>query len=103
MSDLIHTAYLPECQDLIGRNKNDTWNLSDCNGIRTHKHLVLKETLYHLAKLTKWLSWIVSKYLYGASDCMSLSCDYAYQNESTLCICLDLKKLLVQTWAISEK
>ena len=28
----------------------------DCNGTRTHNHLVRKRTLNHLASLTKWLS-----------------------------------------------
>ena len=40
--------------------------INDCNGTRTHNHLVRKRTLNHLAKLTRWLSWIVSTYLYGA-------------------------------------
>ena len=30
--------------------------LSDCNWTRTHNHFVHKQTLYHLAKLPKWLS-----------------------------------------------
>ena len=47
---------------------------SGCNGTRTHNHLDRKWTLNHLVKLTKWLSWIVSTYLYGAFDCMFLSC-----------------------------
>ena len=42
--------------------------------IRTHNHLVRKRTLNHLAKLVKWLSCVVSTYLYGAFDCMFLSC-----------------------------
>ena len=50
------------------------WNLSDCNWTRTHNHLVHKPTLNHLAKLAKWLSCVVSTYLYGAFDCMFLSC-----------------------------
>ena len=29
--------------------------LSDCNGTRTHNHLIRKRTLNHLAKLAKWL------------------------------------------------
>ena len=43
-------------------NRFDTSNyevkrpLSDCNGTRTHNHLVRKRTLKHLAKLAKWLS-----------------------------------------------
>ena len=31
-------------------------------------------TLNHLAKLAKWWSCVVSTYLYGAFDCMFLSC-----------------------------
>ena len=48
--------------------------ISDCNWTRTHNHLVHKRTLNHLAKLAKWLSCVVSTYLYGAFDCMFLSC-----------------------------
>ena len=49
--------------------------LSDCNWTRTNNHLVRKRTLNHLAKLTlKRLSCVVSAYLYGAFDCMFLSC-----------------------------
>ena len=48
--------------------------LRDCNGNRTHAHLVRKRTLNHLARLAKCLSCIVSIYLYGAFDCMLLSC-----------------------------
>ena len=45
---------------------------SDCNWTRTQNHLVLKRTLNHLAKLTKWSSCVLSTYLYGAFDCMFL-------------------------------
>ena len=31
----------------------DDGNISDCNGIRTHNHLIRKRTLNHLAKLAK--------------------------------------------------
>ena len=44
--------------------------LRDCNWTRTHNHLVWKWTLNHLAKLAKWLNWVVSTYLYIAFDCM---------------------------------
>ena len=47
---------------------------SDRNGTRTHNHLVRKWTLNHLAKLAKWLSCVVSTYLYGAFDSMFSSC-----------------------------
>ena len=42
--------------------------------VRTRNHGVRKQTLNHLAKLAKWLSCVVSTYLYGAFDCMVLSC-----------------------------
>ena len=48
--------------------------LNDCNGARTHNHWGRKRTLNHLAKLAKCLSCIVSTYLYGAFDCMFVSC-----------------------------
>ena len=58
----------------FSRNRSDLWNLSYFNGTRTHNHLLHKRTFKHLAKPTKWLSWIVSTYPYRALDCMSLSC-----------------------------
>ena len=44
------------------------------NNTRTHNHLFHKRTLNYLAKLVKWLSCVVSTYLYGPFDCMFLSC-----------------------------
>ena len=41
-------------------------NKIDCNGTRTHNHLVNKRTFNHLTKLVKWLGCIVSTYLYIA-------------------------------------
>ena len=61
-------------KELLAPNRRDIWSLSDSNGIWTYNHLVHKRTLNHLAKLTKWLSCVVSTYLYGAFDCMFLSC-----------------------------
>ena len=48
--------------------------LSDCNGIQTHNYLVRLRTLNHLVKLDKWLSCVVSTYLYGTFYCVFLSC-----------------------------
>ena len=61
-------------KELLARSRRHIWRLSDCNGTRTHNHLVRKGTLNHLAKLAKWLSSAVSTYLYGAFDCVFLSC-----------------------------
>ena len=48
--------------------------LANCNWTQTQNHSVLKRTLNHLVKLAKWLSRILSTYLYGALDSMFLSC-----------------------------
>ena len=68
----IHTI-LPECQGTPNGNWCDIWSLSDCNGTRTHNHVVRKRTFNHLPKLANWLSCVMSTYLYGEFDCM-LSC-----------------------------
>ena len=54
-------------KELLAQNKRDICSLSDSNRIRIHNQL---------DKLSKWLSCVdvVSTYLYGAFDCMLLSC-----------------------------
>ena len=54
-------------KDLLTWNKCDIWSLSDCNGIRSHNHLVRKRTLNHLAKLTNWLNGGV--FVYELNGC----------------------------------
>ena len=61
-------------KELVARNRRDIWRLSDCNGTRTHDHLVRKRAPNHLAKLAKWLNCVVNTYLYVAFNCMFLSC-----------------------------
>ena len=79
---------------------------SDFNGTRTHNHLVPKQKLNHFSKFTKWPSWIISTYLYGAFDCMLLSCHVPFQSESTLYIYLNVKELLARNrcdiWSLSD-
>ena len=58
----------------IARNRRDIWSLSDSSWIRTYNHLVRKQTFNDLAKLAKWLSCVVSTYMYCAFDCMLSSC-----------------------------
>ena len=55
-------------KEILARNRRNIWSLSDWNGTRTYNHLVPKRILNHLAKLAKWLSCVVSTYLYGAFD-----------------------------------
>ena len=51
--------------DFVAWSRRNIWSLSDSNEIRTHNHLVRKRTLNHLTMLVKWLSCVVSTYLYG--------------------------------------
>ena len=55
-------------KELLARYRCDIWSLNDSIGIRTHKHLVRKQLLNHLAKpasLAKWLSvHLQTKYLW---------------------------------------
>ena len=46
-------------KEFLARSRREIWSLSDCNWTRTHNHLVRKQTLNHLVKLAKWLSWAV--------------------------------------------
>ena len=57
-------------KERLDQNRHDIWSLSDWNRTRIHNHSVCKQTLNHLAKLGKWLSCIVSTYLFGTLDCM---------------------------------
>ena len=60
--------------ELLAWSKRDIWNLTVFIGTRIQKDLVHKQTLNYLAKLTKYLSWFESTYLFSAFDCMFLSC-----------------------------
>ena len=57
---------------IFARNRPDIWNLSDCNGIRTHNHLVYKRTLNHFVKMDKSFSCVLRIFLYGA---LIVSCE----------------------------
>ena len=57
-----------------GNKNNSSIKTNDCDWNRTYNNLVCKQTLNHLAKLTKWLNWVVSTYLYVEFDCMFLLC-----------------------------
>ena len=61
-------------KELFTWTRCEIWSTIDCNVTRTHNHVVHKGTLNYLVKLVKWLSCVVSTYLYGTFDCMFLSC-----------------------------
>ena len=70
----LHSIVCLNVNELLAHSRHHIWSLSDSNEIPTHNHLVCKRTLNHLAKLAKWLSCVVSTYLYGALDCVLLPC-----------------------------
>ena len=69
-----HYIVCLDVMEVLAESKRHIWSLRDVNDSRTHNHLVRKRTLGHLSKLAKWLSCIVTIYMYGAFDCMLFSC-----------------------------
>ena len=65
--------------ELFAKNKQNIWNLSDCNRNWTHSHLTCKRILHHLRKLPK---------------------------EYSLYICMDVEELLAwnkrDIWSLSD-
>ena len=61
--------------ELLARSRRHIWTLRYSNDIQTHNHLVCKRTVNRLTQLAKWLSCVVSTYMYGAFGCMLLSRD----------------------------
>ena len=68
----------------------------DCNWNRTQNNLLLKRTL-KVAQVAKWSSCVLSAYLYGALDYTFCHGTYAFQSESTLYSCLNVKELLARS------
>ena len=67
------TLYIcPNVKELFAQKRRDICSLIDCNGAGTQSHLFHKRTFNHLAKITKWLRWVESIYLFGVFDFMFL-------------------------------
>ena len=102
----IHTLYCLTVRELLARNRLEIWSVSECNWARTHNHLVHKQTPNHLAKLAKWLSRAVSTYLYGTLTVCSYHVTYAFQSESILYCCLNVRELInqnrLEVWSVSH-
>lgn len=82
-------------KDLIAPNRYNIWNISDCEGTRTHNHLSCKQTPDQLAEPAKWLGCILSTYICGAMAVL-INSHINFKGQSTLCNCLNLRDLLVQ-------
>ena len=84
------------------------WSSSDCNRTRTHNHLVHKRrTLNHLAKLALndgVVLWVLISTVH-LTVC-SYHVTYAFQSESALYSCLNVKELLPRSrheiWSLSD-
>ena len=80
----------------------------DCNGARTHNHLVRKWTLNYLAKLVNLLSCVVSTYLYGVFDSIYVIIISYMRFRVNLhsIVCLNAKELLARNrchiWSLSD-
>ena len=80
--------------------------LSDCNETRIHNHLVRKRTLNRLAKLAYgWaVLWVLICTVHLAV--CSYHVTYAFQSESTLYTCLNVKECHARnrrdTWSLSD-
>ena len=88
---------LPKQNLMVAKDFFRTIKYNDCNWTWTHNHLIRKWTLNHLAKLAKWLSCVVSTCLYGAFECMFLSCHVCISEWIHTHSCLNVKELLAQS------
>ena len=64
----------PSVKELFAQSRREIWRLSACNWTQTQNHLVRKRIPNHLANLAKWLTSVLSTYLWCTLDCMFLSC-----------------------------
>ena len=69
-----HCIFCLNMNQPLAGSKRHIWSLSDSKEVRTYQDIVRNCTLNHLAKLAKWMSCVVSTYLYSAFDCMLLLC-----------------------------
>ena len=85
----LHSIVCLNVKKLLAWSRCHIWSLSDNNVIRTHNHLVHKQTLNHLAKLAwnwaKWLSvHIETKWLWVRITLLSLNLQLIDTNFSAL-------------------
>ena len=100
VSDWIHTLSSLNFKELLVWNRHDIWSLN-VKGARTHNHLVRTQILNHVAKLILWIL-ICAVHL----TVCSYHVMYAFQSESSLCTCLNVKEVLAwnrhDIWSLSD-
>ena len=79
----LHSIVCLNVKEHLAWSRRHIWNLSDCNGIRTHKHLIRERTLNHLAKLAKWWAvlWVLICTVHLTVCCYHVT--YEVESEST--------------------
>ena len=91
---------------LLAGNGGNVWSLSNGNRILTNSHLFLKQTLNHLAKLTKCRAVLWVLICTGHLTVYSYHVTYVFQSEYTFYSCLNVKELLAQNkhniWSLSD-
>ena len=83
----LHSIVCLNVKELLARSRSYIWSLSDSIRIRTHNHLLRKQTLKNLAKLAKWLSSVVVLWLLIYTVHLTVSyyyVTYEFQSDSTL-------------------
>ena len=82
------------------------WSLSDCNWTLALNYLVCKQTFNYLAKLAKWLSSVLSSYLYAGIWLLCFHVTYTFQNASIFYSVLNFKELVARRrrdiWSLSD-
>ena len=96
ISQWMHTLGLPVYQRALVRKRCHIISLSGSKGTGTHNHLICKQTLNHFVKLPNdWAEWWVLICKMYLTLCYHHA-TYAIQTESTVYICLIIKKLYPQ-------
>ena len=93
-----------DVKELLAWNRHHISSVRDCKETQTRNQLVRKQTLNHLAKLARWLSWVFICTVH-LTVC-SYHVKYKFQSESTLCNSPDVKELLAwnshNIWTLSD-
>ena len=80
------TLYIcPNVKELLARGRHKIWSLSECNWIRTHNHLVHKQTLNHLATVSLFFySYKKGKQVFGGWW------SFIFRKKLKPCFCLNM-------------
>ena len=91
-----------DVKELLARNRCNIWRFKWLQR-DSNPHSLRKRILNHLARLPKWLSCVVSTYLYSAFDSMLLSMSHTRLRSNLCSIVASISRnSLLEIGAISE-